>query len=120
MKIQRFNEEIESSKKYYFCVITCYDDLYHSGIFETEEDMNNWILNIVNESLSNESLPPEEDGETIVESEEGGIIFVDIAAAKNWYCDDAYSIICSTSTILSNIDAKYGVEIVRQANKYNI
>ena len=101
-------------------MMTCYNEVEHSGIFETEEDMDNWILNIVNERLSNESFPPEIDNETVVESDEGGLIFIDVVTAMNWYNDDAYQIDYSTSVIYSNVEAKYGVELVRQAKNYNI
>jgi len=102
-------------------MIICGGEINNTGIFETEEDMNNWILNKVNERLSQYPVPPTiEDNPNLEEDGDGELVFTNVDAATIWFNDDEWYIHTSESVILKNIDALYGVELLRDTNKYNI
>ena len=51
MKIQKFNEN-NTSKKFFTCMIVEYGYVEYSAVFDTEEDQDNWILNFINDRIS--------------------------------------------------------------------
>ena len=126
MKIKKFNENLDQSKNYYMCIIisTIGPQIDNSGIFETQEDMDNLILNYANELLSNDNL--EEDNweigkDGIYVNEEGYPVFINVEDAINWVqeknsCDFQYD----SSVIYSDVKLEYGVDTARAANKYNL
>ena len=126
MKIKKFNENLDQSKNYYMCIIisSIGPQIDNSGIFETQEDMDNWILNYANELLSNDNL--EEDNweigkDGIYVNEEGYPVFINVEDAINWVqeknsCDFQYD----SSVIYSDVKLEYGVDTARAANKYNL
>lgn len=119
MKIRKFNEEIEHSKEYHICVITYGGIVDEMGIFETQEDMDNWILNKVNERvLDNPGFAIEEND--MMKNDEDQFVFVNVTKAINWFNDDNSQIDYGTGVILKNVEAKYGVELLKQTSKYNL
>lgn len=119
MKIQKFNENM--TQHYHIAIIICGNEIQNSGVFETEEDMNNWILNKVNERLSQYPVPPtKRQNPNLQMAEDGELVFINVDAATIWFNDDEWSIFKSESVILKNITALYGVELLRDTNKYNL
>ena len=118
MKIQKI-DEFETTKTYHFCVITCWNEIENCGIFETEEDMNLWILNNVNERL-NDNSDFDKNLEGMYQNEKGRTVFIDVVKAMDWFRDDAWDIIYDSSPIYSNIDDIYDIELVKKMNKYNL
>ena len=72
MKIEKFNESV--SKQYFICIITDgQGGVDFSGIFESDEDLDNWILNIINEMYLSRTSEEENVGP-----------FIDVVEAINW------------------------------------
>ena len=124
MKIKKFNENTEN-KEYYTCIIVVNGQINLSGIFETEEDLENWLLNIINKELSayerDESFDHSLIDDTFI-NDDGNSVFIDVSDAINWYQDinDADIYYDFDSIIYKNVKAEYGVELIRNTNKYNL
>ena len=123
MKIQKFNEENLHEKKYFMCVIisTSGPQIDNSGIFETQEDMDNWILNYANELLTNQEDSWEIGKDGVYSNHKGHPVFIDVVDAINWVqdtndCDFQYD----NSVIYSGVKLRYGVDKARNINKYNL
>ena len=121
MKIQRFNESLENIKECVTLMIIDENGTLRSGAFETKTDMDNWLLNLINEEVANYYSPAlKNSGVVYNEGEEP--IFIDVDKAINWYqeyldCDIYYD---EESSFIKNEKVKYGVELARTTNKYNI
>ena len=124
MKIKRFNEENIQEKEYYMFVAisSIGPQIIYSGIFETQNDMDNLILNFANELLLNARKDSWEIGKDgVYADQEGYPIFIEVKDAINWIeeeenCDFQYD----SSVIYSDVELEYDVETVRTANKYNL
>lgn len=109
MKIQKFNEAI-NLKKYHICmIINSASEIDYSGVFETEQDMDNWLLNLVNEIVLDRSEGDEE-------------VFIDVVDAINWIQDnnDCNVYYDDAALLYKDVKLKYGVEMKINAKKYNI
>ena len=113
MKIQKFNEAKEPLKKYHICMmVNSEGGIDYSGVFETEEDMDNWILNVANELFLDRY--DGDDGEDD--------LFTEVAEAINWIQDenDCNVNYDSDTTYYGKVKLKYGIDVKRDVNKYNI
>jgi hypothetical protein len=112
MKIQKFNENIEA-KNYHVCmIVNSSGGIDYSGVFDTEENMNNWILNTANEIV----LDRTESGSY------WDSVFTDVVEAINWIQDETD---CNVnyddeSEYHAKVKLKYGVEKLRASKKYNL
>ena len=116
MKIHKFNEATEI-KKYHICIVkNNADEIDYSGVFETKEDLENWLLNIINGIL----LDAIDSGQYYGRDE--GEVFIDLVEAINWIQDwnDCNVLIDDDSMFYNNIKLKYGVETKRDVKKFNI
>jgi len=112
MKIQKFNESKEPTKKLHICmVINSESTADYSGIFNTEEDMNNWLLNIVNNLIIDRW---QDDGRPK--------LFIDVSDAINWLQDENECNVYydNDTEFYNNVKLKYGAETIRNIKKYNI
>lgn len=120
MKIKKFNESNNDNNVVLFLIIDINNenDVVHSGVFETRQDFDNWILNLVNESIG---ADPDDNIEGTVLNNEGEQIFIDVNIAMNyyqWYYD--LKILVYETKIYKNIEAKYGVNLTKNLKKYNL
>ena len=120
MKVKKFNEGFENIKDCCMAMIVDSNNyIIRSAAFETEADMNNWLLNTVNEELVHVETKRKEN---ITYNEENEPIFIDVADAINWYqdyfdCNIHYDI---ESQYIVKEPLLYGVELTRKMNKYNL
>ena len=110
MKIQKFNEAKEPLKKYHICMMVDSEGgIDYSGVFDTEEDMDNWILNTVNEIVLDRY---DDENEMFTEVDEA-INWIQIENDCNVNYDD-------DTTYYGKVKLKYGIDVKRDVNKYNI
>lgn len=123
MKIQKFNENtINSNKNYYYCIISIDNTPEHEGLFETETDMNNWMLNIFNEELSQSSETKEDKDSGIYEFQDNGLIFINVYDAISWYTEEyeQANVDYGSIEMYKNVTLKYGVEELRDIKNFNL
>ena len=121
MKIQKFNESLENIKECVVLIISNSSGPIHSGAFETTTIMENWLLNLINEQLVSH-ISSVKTPKGVAYNEDGELIFIDVYDAINWYqeyfgCDVIYD---EESSFITNEKVKYGVELARTKNKYNV
>lgn len=128
MKIKKFNEK-KGVKEYYVCAIldTIGPNISDLRIFETVKDMENWLLNLINVALyhsytKHEMMKRAGKGNGAEINEDGDIVFINLVEALNWYqeeydCEVVYD---NKSVIYSDIKLKYGVNLLKTTNKYNL
>ena len=114
MKIKKFNEAQEPIKKYHVCmVINSESTSDFSGIFNTEEDMDNWLLNTVNKMLLDIW-----DGD----NDEKPNLFTDVINAINWIQEENNCNVYYDDDVIfyNNVKLKYNVDVLRNTKKFNI
>lgn len=119
MKIEKFNEGVK--KEYFICMTISQNtnEIQTFGIFETEKDMDNWLINSANEYLPRTSAKVGENG--IEEDQNGKPIITDVIVAinfiQNYYDENVYY---QTSKISKNIKLKYNVDTLIDKKKFNL
>lgn len=127
MKIQKFNENTRGTE-YYHCMIILQNSIEEHGIFESEESMNNWIVNYINLNIiplykndieqnfldmNISNVYKDENGNLVCVSANDGIAFL------TEFDDDGYNFFIEKSNIM-NVDVPANVKLLRQQTEYNI
>ena len=124
MKIQKFNENTRGTE-YYHCMIILQNSIEGQGIFESEESMNNWIINYINLNILplykndimsldvSKWLHNDENNNIVCISANDGIDFL------TEFDDDGYNFFIEKSNIM-NVDVPSNVKLLRQKQEYNI
>ena len=122
MKINKFNEKLKS--EYYSCMIMQDSQIVFSNIFETEQDMDYWLINLANTELSsdysaqsNYKRNPTEN--VIIENE--NFLIIDVTEAINYFQEYLdWNVHYSSSDMYRNVKLKYDVELFINSKKFNI
>ena len=113
MKIKKFKESLEPTKKFHICIVANWmSEADYSGIFNTEEDLNNWLLNIINDSYIDSYLGDDEPE-----------LFLEMNDAIKWFKDkNECNVFIDNEAIYNNntIKLKHNIETLRQTTKFNI
>lgn len=124
MKIQKFNEN-NRGIEYYHCMIILQNSIEKQGIFESEESMNNWIINYINLNILplykndimhldvSKWLHNDENNNIVCISANDGIDFL------TEFDDDGYNFYIEKSNIM-NVDVPSNIKLLRQKQEYNI
>jgi len=109
MKIQKFNEELQPTKK---CICMVIEDktVHYSGIFNTKVDMENWLINIVNETIIDRYEGDDDEPELVLTVDD----------AIEWFQDDFDIHYDDDTTSYNKVKLKYGVDVIISKNKFNL
>jgi hypothetical protein len=126
MKIRKFNESNNTEEYYVMMIINNSSEIIESGIFETENDMECWLLNIVNKEILKGKFYSDEDEEeleqdTVLHKGDSGYVYIDFVEAVNWY-QDVYdcSVTYDKMNLHKNCKLLYGVDKIIDMKKYNL
>lgn len=93
-------------------------------VFETKDDMENFILDFINSELSTYIKTPDLSEYQHYElDEDGNYFFTEYKSARKWMInsgDSDYQIVTFMQEIMKNVKVPENVRIYRDAKKYNL
>jgi len=126
MKIKKFNENKKTKKDCWLAlIINNSSEITSSAAFETENDMEYWLLNFINYHFIEYQEDQEDDDEYSdgedVYNNGSEHVFIDLRGAINWYQDvwdcDVY---CDKSQYIKSESLLYNVDKLKDVKKYNL